>query len=164
MEFPMSNVSIRAWFLASVIGVAALPALAQTTGGAGGTSETSNPAPAAAAAQVAPGTIELVPPKGPVGEEVRILGAGLTPNAPVVVLGGTDPVNLAPLTDDEGEGQRQATGQPQQEHVDTPGAFRSLAVVPDTVPYGSDFFFVLRIGDQVTQLIAYRVEARQPQR
>jgi hypothetical protein len=158
------SLSGRPWMLALALsGALAFPALAQTTGGAGGTAETSNPAPAAAATQVAPGTIELIPPSGPVGEEVRIIGSGLMPNAPVVVLGGTDPAQLAPLTDTEDEAQRMATSK-QLEHVDTSGAFRTLAMVPDTAAYGTDFFFALKIGDQVTQPMAYRVEAREPQK
>ena len=155
----------RMWWIL-VVGLAAAlasPAVAQTTGGASGASETSNPAPAATAAQAAPGTIELTPPNGPGGEEVRIVGSRLTPNAPVVVLGGTDPAQLAPLAGEEGEAQRMATGQ-QQEHVDTSGAFRSLTEVPDTVGYGSEFYFALQIGEQVTQPMAYRVEAREPQK
>lgn len=136
---------------------------AQTTGGAGGTAETSNPAPAVAA-QMAPGTIELIPPAGPVGEEVRIVGAGLTPNAPVVVLGGPDAAQLVPLGPEEGNEQRQGQQQAlanQPEHVDTSGAFRTLVRVPD-VPYGSQFFFALKVGDQVTEPMAYLVEAREP--
>ena len=160
----MMSIKMRArtrWILAVGLAAAlACPAIAQTTGG---TSEASNPAPAAAAAQAAPGTIELIPPKGPVGEEVRIVGSGLPPNAPVVVLGGSDPAQLAPLGGQEGEAQRMATGQ-QLEHVDTSGAFRSLAEVPDTVEYGSDFYFALKIGEQVTQPMAYRVESRLPQK
>jgi hypothetical protein len=154
----------QAWLPALALSLAlAVPALAQTTGGAGGTAETSNPAPAAAATQVAPGTIEIIPPGGPVGEEVRIIGSGLPPNAPVVVLGGTDPARLAPLTDTEGEAQRMATSQ-RPEHVDTSGAFRTLALVPDTAAYGTDFFFALRIGDQVTQPMPYLVQSREPQK
>ena len=158
------SLSGRFWILALALsGALAHPALAQTTGGAGGTAETSNPAPAAAAAQVAPGTIELIPPGGPVGEEVRIIGSGLAPNAPVVVLAGTDPAQLAPLTDTEDEAQRMATSK-QPEHVDTSGAFRTLAMVPDTAAYGTDFFFALKVGDEVTQPMAYRVQSREPQK
>lgn len=158
------SLSTRPGIFALVLsGALAVPALAQTTGATGGTAETSNPAPAAVATQVAPGTIELIPPGGPVGEEVRIIGSGLTPNAPVVVLGGTDPAQLGPLTGDHDEAQRMATS-PQPEHVDTSGAFRTLALVPDTAAYGTDFFFALKIGDQVTQPMAYRVGSREPQR
>lgn len=156
------SLSIHAWTAAlAVAGALAGPALAQTTGGAGGTAETSNPAPAVAAAQVAPGTIELIPPVGPVGEEVRIIGSGLTPNAPVLVLGGTDPAQLTPLTTQPRQEPQQAVDQ-QVEYVDSSGAFRTLAEVPETAEYGSTFYFALKIGDQVTQPMGYLVDPRQP--
>jgi hypothetical protein len=37
-------------------------------------------------------------------------------------------------------------------------------LVPDTAAYGTDFFFALMIGDQVTQPMPYRVQSREPQK
>ena len=109
------------------------------------------------AAAIAPGTIEIVPPIGPVGEEVRILGAGLVPNAPVVVLGGKDPERLSPVDSELREEQA-----PVLNYVDSSGEVRVLVEVPEDADYGSSYYFALKLGNMITRPASYQVDAREP--
>jgi membrane-associated protease RseP (regulator of RpoE activity) len=123
--------------LAILLAFSAEQALAQSGGGAG-----ANQAAQGQAAQ-----LELIPAKGPVAENVRVVAAGLPANAKAVVLGGADPQKLAPLA---------------EENADAAGNFRAMVSVPDTAQYGSDFYFALKVGDAIIGPAAYRVEARKP--
>jgi membrane-associated protease RseP (regulator of RpoE activity) len=124
--------------LATLLAFSAQQALAQASGGAAANQASQGQA----AAQ-----LELIPAKGPVAENIRVVAAGLPANAKAVVLGGTDPQKLAPLA---------------EENADAEGNFRAMVSVPDTAQYGSDFYFALKIGDAIIGPAAYRVEARKP--
>jgi hypothetical protein len=114
------------------------PASAQDTGAVQGMPE--------AQAQMGSGQLELRPGKGPVNEDVRIIGKGLPVGVQVSVLGGQDPAKLMPMGN---------------AGIDTAGNLAARVSVPE-VPYGSTFYFAVKIGEEVSPPLAYLVEARQP--
>jgi hypothetical protein len=133
---------IRSGALALAILLAFSAEQAPAQSGGAGNAPAEQAAPGEAAAQ-----LELIPATGPVAENIRVVAAGLPANARAIVLGGADPQELAPLT---------------EENADAAGNFRAMVSVPDTAQYGSDFYFALKVGDAIIGPAAYRVEAREP--
>lgn len=130
------------------VGPGAPAALAETAPAqAGESQQSSNTAPAVAAAQAGQDQVKLIPAQGPRDEEIRIVGSGLPANQPVTVLGGADPARVAPIT---------------QANVDTSGAFRTIVKMTADVGNGTDYYFVLKVGDRTLQPLVYHVASRQP--
>jgi len=126
---------------------AAVPAAAQTES-PGSTLAPDTAAVPPAATQALPAKLEVVPPAGSVGEEVRLIASGLPAGAQVTVLGGQDPAQLASMQ--------------QVDRADPSGNLRMLVTVPDTVENGDTFHFALQVGTAATQPVPFKLQSRVP--